>query len=87
MVPPAYMQVGLFTEDMKHFSDYYKPYADLEAGWCNVPNKIRFKPTEMMIVAYHNNGVVYAYKGIYNGGLVVITIYSNTNTKSEIFLL
>ena len=67
----SYMQVGSLTEDMKYFSDYYKPCADLEAGWCNVPNKIRFKPTEMMIVAYHNKGVVYAYKGIYNGGLDV----------------
>ena len=67
----SYMQVGSLTEDMKHFSDYYKPCADLEAGWCNVPDKIRFKPTEMMIVAYHNKGVVYAYKGIYNGGLDV----------------
>ena len=67
----SYMQVGSLTEDMKYFSDYYKPCADLEAGWCNVPNKIRFKPTEMMIVAYHNKVVVYAYKGIYNGGLDV----------------
>ena len=67
----SYMQVGSLTEDMKYFSDYYKPCTDLEAGWCNVPNKIRFKPTEMMIVAYHNKGVVYGYKGIYNGGLDV----------------
>ena len=67
----SYMQVGSLTEDMKYFSDYYKPCADLEAGWCNVPNKIRFKPTETMIVAYHNKAVVYAYKGIYNGGLDV----------------
>ena len=67
----SYMQVGSLTEDMKYFSDYYKPCADLETGWCNVPNKIRFKPTEMMIVAYHNKAVVYAYKGIYNGGLDV----------------
>ena len=67
----SYMQVGSLTEDMKYLSDYYKPCADLEAGWCNVPNKIRFKPTEMMIVAYHNKAVVYAYKGIYNGGLDV----------------
>ena len=47
----SYMQVGSLTEDMKYFSDYYKPCADLEAGWCNVPNNIRFNPTEMMIVA------------------------------------
>ena len=60
----SYMQVGSLTEDMKYFSDYYKPCADLEAGWCNVPDKIRFKPTEMMIVAYHNKAVVYAYMNI-----------------------
>ena len=67
----SYMEVGSLTEDMKYFSDYYKSCADLEAGWCNVPNKTRFKPTEMMIVAYHNKAVVYAYKGFYNGGLDV----------------
>ena len=67
----SYMQVGSLTEDMKYFSNYYKPCADLETGWCNVPDKTRFKPTEMMIVAYHNKAVVYAYKGIYNGGLDV----------------
>ena len=67
----SYMQVGSLTEDMKYFSDYYKPCADLEAGWCNVPDKIMFNPTEMMTVAYHNKAVVYAYKGIYNGGLDV----------------
>ena len=45
------------TERMKYFSDYYKPCADLEAGWCNVPNKLWFEPTEMMIAAFHNKKV------------------------------
>ena len=57
------------TEDMKYFSDFYKPCTDLEAGWCNVPHKTRLNPTEMMIVAYHNKAVVYAYKGLFNRNL------------------
>ena len=57
------------TEDMRYFSDYYKACTDLEVGWCNIPNKDRLNPTEMMIAAYHNKRLVYAYKGIFNKNL------------------
>jgi hypothetical protein len=59
------------TEDMRYFSDFYKPCSNLEAGWCNIPCpcKLWFNPTEMMIVAYHNKAVVYAYKGLFNRNL------------------
>ena len=40
-------------------------------------------PTEMRIVAYHNKGVVYAYKGIYNGGLDVNWSEGVLNQPSE----
>ena len=62
-------EVGSLTEDMKYFSDYYKACTDLEVGWCNIPNKDRLNPTEMMIVAYHHKTTVYAYKGIFNKNL------------------
>ena len=57
------MEVLPLTEDMKYFSDYYKACTDLEVGWCNIPNKDRLNPTEMMTAAYHNKRLVYAYKG------------------------
>ena len=60
------MEVLPLTESMKYFSDYYKACTDLEVGWCNIPNKDRLNPTEMMIAAYHNKRLVYAYKGIFN---------------------
>ena len=63
------MEVPSLTEDMKYFSDYYKACTDLEVGWCNIPNKTRLNPTEMMIAAYHNKRLVYAYKGIFNKNL------------------
>ena len=63
------MEVLPLTEDMKYFSDYYKACTDLEVGWCNIPNKDRLNPTEMMIAAYHNKRLVYAYKGIFNKNL------------------
>ena len=63
------MEVRSLTEDMKYFSDYYKACTDLEVGWCNIPNKDRLNPTEMMIVAYHHKTTVYAYKGIFNKNL------------------
>ena len=59
------MEVLPLTEDMRYFSDYYKACTDLEVGWCNIPNKNRLNPTEMMIAAYHNKKLVYAYKGIF----------------------
>ena len=63
------MEVLPLTEDMRYFSDYYKACTDLEVGWCNIPNKDRLHPTEMMIAAYHNKKLVYAYKGIFNKNL------------------
>ena len=63
------MDVLPLTEDMKYFSDYYKACTDLEVGWCNIPNKDRLNPTEMMTAAYHNKRLVYAYKGIFNKNL------------------
>ena len=62
-------EVGTLTEDMKYFSDHYKACTDLEVGWCNIPNKDRLNPTEMMIAAYHHKTTVYAYKGIFNKNL------------------
>ena len=63
------MEVLPLTEDMRYFSDYYKACTDLEVGWCKIPNKNRLNPTEMMIAAYHNKRLVYAYKGIFNKNL------------------
>ena len=63
------MEIGNLTEDMRYFSDYYKACTDLEVGWCNIPNKARLNPTEMMTAAYHKKTLVYAYKGIFNKNL------------------
>ena len=63
------MEALPLTEDMRYFSDYYKACTDLEVGWCNIPNKDRLNPTEMMTAAYHNKRLVYAYKGIFNKNL------------------
>ena len=63
------MEVRSLTEDMRYFSDYYKACTDLEVGWCNIPNKARLNPTEMMTAAYHKKTLVYAYKGIFNKNL------------------
>jgi hypothetical protein len=57
------------NHSMKYFSKSCVPCTDLEAGWCNVPNKTRLNPTEMMIAAFYNKNVMYAYKGIYNQNL------------------
>ena len=56
------------SDNMKHFSKYYKPCTSItDRGWCNVPEKAdKFSPKEQMIVAYHNTHVVYAYKGLFN---------------------
>ena len=63
------MEVLPLNESMRYFSDYYKACTDLEVGWCNIPNKTRLNPTEMMIAAYHKRTLVYAYKGIFNKNL------------------
>ena len=51
---------------MRYFSEDYTPCVTRASGFCNVPNKARFNPTEQMIVAYHKGTVVYAYKGLFN---------------------
>ena len=60
------MEVLPLTRDMTYFSDYYKACVGLETGWCNLPGKAHLEPQEMMVAAYHNKRVVYAYKGIFN---------------------
>ena len=62
----SYMEVGPLSENMKYFSNHNRPCTDIETGWCNVPNKARLNPTEMMIVAYRNKGARFAYKGWFN---------------------
>ena len=62
----SYLQVSPLTTDMYYNSSFYKPCTDLSVGWCNVPNKTRLQPEEMMIAAYHNGILVYAYKGTFN---------------------
>ena len=55
------------SDNMRYYSGYYKACTGLvDGGWCNIPEKASFSPTEQMIVAYHNTALVYAYKGIFN---------------------
>jgi hypothetical protein len=65
----SYMEVRPLTTDMYYFSNHYRPCSDINSGWCNVPYKSRFNATQMMIVAYHNKRIVYAYQGRYNGNM------------------
>ena len=65
----SYRQVSPLTTNMFYHSSFFKPCTDLASGWCNVPGKLRFQPEEMMIVAYHDSTVVYAYKGTFNRNL------------------
>jgi len=62
----SYMEDLPLSTNMTFFSSYYKPCTQHATGWCNIPNKARFNPTEQMIVAYHRKIVVYAYKGVFN---------------------
>ena len=62
----SYMETIPLSTDMYYFSDYYKSCTTYDSGWCNIPNKKRFNPTEQMIVAYHKGTIVHAYKGIFN---------------------
>ena len=62
----SYMEDLPLTTNMTFFSNYYKACNQPATGWCNIPNKARFNPTEQMIVAYANKGAVYAYKGAFN---------------------
>ena len=56
------------SDNMRHYSGYYKPCTSItDRGWCNIPNKAdKFSPRHQMIVAYHNSHVVYAYKGLFD---------------------
>ena len=63
----SYLQVfSRLNRNMFYHSSHYRPCTDLNVGWCNVPNKRRLQPEEMMIAAYHNGRLVYAYKGTFN---------------------
>ena len=62
----SYMETIPLSTNMYYFSDYYKNCTTHDSGWCNIPNKKHFNPTEQMIVAYHKGTIVYAYKGIFN---------------------
>ena len=62
----SYMEILPLSTNMYYYSDYYKSCTTHDSGWCNIPNKKRFNPTEQMIVAYHKGTIVYAYKGIFN---------------------
>ena len=62
----SYLETLPLSTNMYYFSDYYKSCATHASGWCNIPNKERFNPTEQMIVAYHHGTIVYAYKGLFN---------------------
>ena len=62
----SYMEVLPLTMAMYYFSQHYRECSDMEAGWCNIPNKGHLQPTHMMIAAYHNKNVVWAYKGWFN---------------------
>ena len=63
----SYMEDLPLSQDMTFFSDYYKNYTTQASGWCNIPNKARFRDaTEQLIIAYHKGTVVYAYKGLFN---------------------
>ena len=62
----SYMETLPLSTNMYYFSDYYKACATYASGWCNIPDKKRFNPTEQMIVAYHQGTIVWAYKGVFN---------------------
>ena len=62
----SYMEDLPLKLSMRYFSEDYTPCVTRASGWCNIPNKARFNPTEQMIVAYHKGSAVYAYKGLFN---------------------
>ena len=62
----SYLETSPLSTNMYYYSDYYKSCTTHDSGWCNIPNKKRFNPTEQMIVAYQKGTIVYAYKGIFN---------------------
>ena len=64
----TYIKYKTLYDKMFYFSDHYKPCVKdaSHEDWCNVPNKVRYNPTEQMTVAYHKGTIVYAYKGYIN---------------------
>lgn len=62
----SYLENLPLSTKMYYFSEYLKSCITYGSGWCNIPDKKRFAPTEQMIVAYHNRQVIYAYKGRFN---------------------
>jgi len=62
----SYLETLSLSTNMYYFSDYYKSCTTYDSGWCNIPNKKCFNPTEQMIIAYHRGTIVYAYKGVFN---------------------
>ena len=62
----SYLETLPLSTNMYYYSHYYKSCTTYTSGWCNIPNKKHFNPTEQMIVAYHEGTIVYAYKGIFN---------------------
>jgi len=62
----SYMEDFLLNLSMRYFSQHYTTCVTRASGWCNIPNKVGFNPTEKIIVAYHKETVVYAYKGLLN---------------------
>ena len=62
----SYMEDLPLNLSMRYFSEDYTPCVTRASGWCNIPNKARFNPTEQIIVAYLKRTVVYAYKGLFN---------------------
>ncbi len=46
----SYMEVLTLTTAMYYFSQHYRECSDMEAGWCNIPNKGHLQPTHMMSV-------------------------------------
>ena len=57
------------SDKMKHNGTILRECSTLSAGWCNIPGKARFMPSEMMFAAYHEEHVVYAYKATFNKNL------------------
>jgi hypothetical protein len=60
------LQVGTLSTKMYYHSKHYRACTDIATGWCNIPNKRRLNPTEMLHVGYHNKRIIYAYKGTFN---------------------
>ena len=62
----SYYEALPLSKNMFYFSGYYKSCNAFASGWCNIPNKKCFNPTEQLFICYHKKTIVYAYKGIFN---------------------